>query len=130
MTSLQDGTTDLIHFPRKSILSPAEASQYLGIRKYHLFIMRILRCGPPTISINKKTLYKEDELGKFRLFLMESMGICENNGIYKEKTDKIRKNIHDPLMSLLSINIIKRKFILVTLWSMVLFGISINLLLF
>lgn len=130
MTSLQDGTTDLIHFPRKSILSPTEASQYLGIRKYHLFIMRILRCGPPTISINKKTLYKEDELGKFRLFLMESMGICENNGIYKEKEDKIRKNIHDPLMSLLSINIIKRKFILVTLWSMVLFGISINLLLF
>ena len=92
--------------------------------------MRILRCGPPTISINKETLYKEDELGKFRLFLMESVGISDNNGIYREKENRTSENIHDPLISLLSINIIKRKMLLVTLWGMVLFGLSINLILF
>ena len=92
--------------------------------------MRILRCGPPTISINKETLYKEDELGKFHLFLMESVGICDNNGPYREKENRMSGIIRDPLISLLSINIIKRKALLVTLWSMVLFGLSINLILF
>lgn len=92
--------------------------------------MRILRCGPKTISINRETLYKEDELGAFRLFLMESVGICENNGLYREKDKRAFREFHDPLISLLSRNVIKRKMVLVTLWSMVLFGLSINLILF
>lgn len=130
MTSFQDDMTGLIRFPRKTILSPVEASQYLGINKYLLFVMRVLRCGPKTISINRETLYKEDELGAFRLVLMESVGICENNGLYREKDKRTFREFHDPLISLLSRNVIKRRMVLVTLWCMVLFGLSINLILF
>lgn len=74
----------VLHFPRRNILSPREASHYLGIRPSHLRAMKWLRCGPKPISINRQTLYTEAELRDFRLGLLHAVGVEEQGGPYRE----------------------------------------------
>ncbi|GAN97914.1 hypothetical protein Geu3261_0325_002 [Komagataeibacter europaeus NBRC 3261] len=132
----------VLHFPRRNILSPREASHYLGIRPSHLRAMKWLRCGPKPISINRQTLYTEAELRDFRLGLLHAVGVEEQGGPYREihgpppaqtaGTDSAEGEAPatDPLLVLLSANLIRRRALGVSLWGMLLLGIGIDLILF
>ncbi|MCE2563679.1 hypothetical protein [Komagataeibacter sp. FNDCF1] len=120
----------VLHFPRRNIFSPPEASAYLGIRPFHLRIMKWLRCGPKAITINRQTVYTEEELRSFRNTLMSAVGVTENGGTYRELTIGERAFVTDPLITLLTRNLIWRRAILITLWSMMGLGIGIDLILF
>ncbi|MBE7728869.1 hypothetical protein [Komagataeibacter sp. FXV3] len=132
----------VLHFPRRNILSPREASHYLGIRPSHLCIMKWLRCGPKPISINRQTLYTEAELRAFRLGLLQAVGVGEQDGPYREMHGHApsltageeggtgEKPATDPLLVLLSANLIRRRALGVSLWGMLLLGIGIDLILF
>ncbi|WP_240906368.1 hypothetical protein [Komagataeibacter xylinus] len=122
----------VLHFPRRAILPVGEASDYLGIRPRHLRAMRLLRCGPKTITINRETLYTEEDLRSFRQGLLNMVGVTENGGLYRELRpgERTTATEGDPLIVLLSRHIIRRKALLVGLWSMMAVGIGIDLILF
>lgn len=121
----------ILHFPRRAILSPSEASAYLGIRPLLLHVMRCLRCGPKAITINRRAVYTEEELRSFRNTLTSAVGVTENGGAYREVLQgRPRTEAADPLMTLLARNLVWRRAILVTLWGMMALGIGIDLILF
>ncbi|GBQ58862.1 hypothetical protein [Komagataeibacter swingsii] len=129
----------VLHFPRRNILSPREASHYLGIHPFYLRAMKWLRCGPKPISINRQTLYTEAELRTFRLGLLGAVGVEEHGGPYRETHGHAMAEATgaeaatpaaDPLLVLLSANLIRRRAIGVSLWSLLVLGIGIDLILF
>ncbi|GBQ05960.1 hypothetical protein [Komagataeibacter oboediens] len=124
---------DVLHFPRRNIFSPQEASHYLGIAPLRLRIMKWLRCGPKPISINRETFYTEAELRSFRLGLIRAVGVEENGGPYRERymaDTQGEKPVMDPLVMLLSANLIRRRAIGLSLWGLLVLGIGIDLILF
>ncbi|GBQ16908.1 hypothetical protein CFR78_13795 [Komagataeibacter rhaeticus] len=120
----------IVHFPRRNILSPVEASAYLGIRPLLLNAMKWLRCGPKAITINRRRVYTEDELRGFRNTLMSAVGVAENGGAYRLLAAGERAPAADPLITLLARNLVWRRAILVLLWGMMALGIGIDLILF
>ncbi|GCE85190.1 hypothetical protein MSKU15_0971 [Komagataeibacter diospyri] len=129
----------VLHFPRRNILSPHEASHYLGIHPFQLRVMRWLRCGPKPISINRQALYTEAELRNFRLGLLSAVGVEEHGGPYREIHSRAvaeavgeegETSAADPLLVLLSANLIRRRAMGISLWGMLVLGVGIDLILF
>nr|WP_298797989.1 hypothetical protein [uncultured Acetobacter sp.] len=132
MTTTEPPTGALIAFPGRTVLSRPDASHYLGIGQNALLIMMLLACGPRTISMDGKTRYREEDLDQFRQTLMGTMGVALAETPYRKIQPDTQEtpNPVDPLMHLLVRHVIKRRIILIFLWSMVLLGGLMSLTLF
>lgn len=114
------------------MLSRPDASRYLGIGQNALLVMKLLACGPRSISMDRKTLYREEDLDQFRQTLIGTVGVAQADTPYK----KLKPDAEalpapvDPLMCLLVRHLIKRRMILIFLWGMVLVGGLMSLTLF
>ncbi|KXV68929.1 hypothetical protein AD951_08880 [Acetobacter malorum] len=132
MTSSEPPTAALIAFPGRVVLSRPDASRYLGIGQNALLVMKLLACGPRSISMDRKTLYREEDLDQFRQTLIGTVGVAQADTPYKklEPDAAAEAATVDPLMCLLVRHLIKRRMILIFLWSMVLVGGLMSLTLF
>lgn len=133
MTPSEPPTAALIAFPGRVVLSRPDASRYLGIGQNALLVMKLLACGPRSISMDRKTLYREEDLDQFRQTLIGTVGVAQADTPYKKlepDTEEAAPAPVDPLMCLLVRHLIKRRMILIFLWSMVLVGGLMSLTLF
>lgn len=132
MTPSEPPTAALIAFPGRVVLSRPDASRYLGIGQNALLVMKLLACGPRSISMDRKTLYREEDLDQFRQTLIGTVGVAQADTPYKklELDAEALPAPVDPLMCLLVQHLIKRRMILIFLWSMVLVGGLMSLTLF
>lgn len=132
MTPSEPTTAALIAFPGRVVLSRPDASRYLGIGQNALLVMKLLACGPRSISMDRKTLYREEDLDQFRQTLIGTVGVAQADTPYKklEPDAEAPPAPVDPLMCLLVRHLIKRRMILIFLWGMVLVGGLMSLTLF
>lgn len=132
MTPSEPPTAALITFPGRVVLSRPDASRYLGIGQNTLLVMKLLACGPRSISMDRKTLYREDDLDQFRQMLIGTVGVAQADTPYRklEPDADATSAPMDPLMCLLVRHLIKRRMILLFLWGMVLVGGLMSLTLF
>lgn len=132
MSTPETPTAALIAFPGRTMLSRPDAARYLGIRQTTLLVMKLLACGPRNLSRGRKTLYREEDLDQFRTMLMHTVGVAQADAPYKKPEPDAQDTpaLMDPLMGLLVRHLIKRRIILLFLWSMVLVGGVMSLTLF
>ncbi|MFT8672145.1 helix-turn-helix transcriptional regulator [Acetobacter orientalis] len=127
----------LVHFPGKTVLSRQEAMHYLGVSRMAFLALRTLRCTPRPRQLDGRSVYREEELERFKTGLLQAVGVQSSTSFYRRimppaailpKVNSTPET--DPLMQLLAYATIRHRLILLILWSMVCFGSLCTLILF
>lgn len=134
----------LVHFPGKTVLSRQEAMHYLGVSRMAFLALRTLRCTPRPRLLDGRSVYREEELERFKTGLLQAVGVSQTDTPYQQT----RHTPHlaplqaqpvpqtppaphiDPLMQLLARAAIRHRVVLLVLWGMVFVGGLCTLILF
>ncbi|MFT9296129.1 MAG: hypothetical protein ABF544_10405, partial [Acetobacter orientalis] len=74
----------LVHFPGKTVLSRQEAMHYLGVSRMAFLALRTLRCTPRPRLLDGRSVYREEELERFKTGLLQAVGVSQTDTPYQQ----------------------------------------------
>ncbi len=118
-------------FPEKSLLDRQEAARELGISNRMMLTLIALRCGPPSLKIRSKTLWRREDIGLFRQTWMATVHVDDRDRTARLATTRTRgPEEPDPLMRVLGQRTIRHRVVLTVFWTMGIIGGLMSLILF
>ncbi|GBR04979.1 hypothetical protein [Acetobacter oeni] len=124
-------TGSIFLFPEKSLLNREDAARELGISNRMMLALIALRCGPPSLKIRSKVVWRREDLYLFRQTWMATVHVDDRDRTARFSAARPdHSDDMDPLMRVLGQRAIRHRIVLSVFWTMGITGGLMSLLLF